>query len=177
MSGLFSDGCGDATIAARSISIPAGGNCRFFKLWMMGVAADESSCSSSARSRSDKLDSESDSEPLPPARRRWRTSRWSADAFMASMASSHVARDRALPSIEGPVVEGVVGADLGDGPSAGVGVTGLLNRLRRAGLFFPGVNRPERAGLRTALFSKLITFALTFDLSSPAPASSELDES
>lgn len=93
------------------------------------------------------------------------------------MASSHVVRDKALPSTDGPLAEGVVGADLADEFRVGEGVTGLLNKLRRAGLFLPGVNSPERAGLRTALFSKLITLALTFDLSSPTPASSELEES
>lgn len=67
-------GCGEALRAGRSSSTlsPAGGNCRPLRLWMTGVAAEESNCSSSARSLSDRFDSEPDSEdePTPPASRR-----------------------------------------------------------------------------------------------------------
>lgn len=150
---------------------------------MTGVAADDSNCSSSARSRSDKLDSESDdSEPVPPARRRCNRSNCSAEAFIASMASSQEALDKTLfESRAGPAPDGVEGADragLADGPAPLELLAGLLKRLRRAGLFFgDGAKRADRAGLRPALFSKLITRALTFVLGSELPASSELEES
>lgn len=77
----------------------------------------------------------------------------------------------------------MVGADRG-APMAEVddvvGVTGLLKRLRRAGLVLVGgVRRRERAfSLRPpTVFSKLITLALTLVFGSVPPVSSELDES
>ena len=181
ISGLFSDGCGDDAFADRSSSMPAGGNCRVFKLAMMGTEAEESNCSNSALSRSDRLDSDPSEEPVPPARRRWSSKSCSVDVFIVSMANSHEARDKTLlTSGEGPLSAGVVGADRGaPTPEADdVGVTGLLKRLRRAGLLFGvGVKRTERAGLRPTLFSKFITLALTLVFGSVPPASSELDES
>lgn len=95
------------------------------------------------------------------------------------MASSQEARDRTLlASIEGPLSAGVDGADRAALGVDVVGVTGLLKRLRRAGLFFGvGVKRTERPGLRPTLFSKLITLALTLVFGSVPPVSSELDES
>lgn len=148
----------------------------------MGIEAEESNCNNSARSRSDRLDSEPSDEPVPPARRRWSSKSCSVEAFIVSMANSHEARDKTLlTSGEGPLSAGVAGAERGAlTPEADdVGVTGLLNRLRRAGLFFGvGVkSTDERAGLRPTLFSKLITRALTLVFGSVPPASSELDES
>ncbi len=103
---------------------------------------------------------------------------------MVSMANSHEARDKTLlASWDGPLSAGVDGADRG-APTPGVDddadVTGLLKRLRRAGLVFgDGVNKTERAfSLRPPTdFSKLITRALTLVFGSVPPASSELDES
>lgn len=147
----------------------------------MGTEEVERSCNSSARSRSDRLDSEPSDEPVPPARRRCSSKSCSTEDFIDSMASSHEARERTLwVSIwVGPRSPGVVGADRGTTPALDdVGVTGLLKRLRLAGLFLAGgVKRTERPGLRPTLFSKFITRALTFVLGSVPPASSELDES
>ena len=98
------------------------------------------------------------------------------------MANSHESRVKILlTSNEGPLSTGVVGADRG-APTLeadGVGVTGLLKRLCRAGLLFGvGVKGTERAGLRpTLFFSKFISLALILVFGSVAPASSELDES
>ena len=93
-------------------SIPFGGNCKFLRLCIIGVDAVERSWSNSARSLSDKFDSEqvSDEEPVPPARRRWRSKSCSAEVFMASMANSHDARDKTRLTSEGPLA-GVDGAD------------------------------------------------------------------
>jgi hypothetical protein len=79
---------------------------------MIGVDEEDRSWSSSARSRSDRLDSEpvSDEEPVPPARRRWRSNNCSADVFMASIANSQDARDNTRLTSEGPPT-GVDGAD------------------------------------------------------------------
>lgn len=103
---------------------------------------------------------------------------------MVSMANSHEARDKTLLATwDGPLSDGVDGADRG-APTPGVDddadVTGLLKRLRRAGLVLgDGVNKTERAfSLRPpTVFSKLITRALTLVLGSVPPASSELEES
>lgn len=145
---------------------------------MTGIEDVESNCRSSARSRSDRLDSDPSEEPVPPASRRCSSNNCSTEAFMVSMASSQEARDRTLlTSSEGALSAGVAGADR-VAPVVKVGVTGLLNRLRRAGLFFGvGVKRTERPGLRPTLFSKLITLALTLVFGSAPPVSSELDES
>ena len=104
------------------------------------------------------------------------------------MASSQEALDSILFTSDGPLVDGVLGADLPtlDPPTVvstvtGELVPGLINRLRRAGLFLlgEGVKSVEegRAGLRPTLFSKLKTLALTLLTPSEVPVSSELEES
>lgn len=141
----------------------------------MGVTAVDKYCNNSARSRSDKLDSDSEAPELwlPPARRRCNDNSWSAETFIDSMASSQDARDKIRLTSEVPP------PPLGFGKTDG-GVTGLLNRLRRIGLLlFVGVkSTPPRTGfgLLATPFSKHNTRALTLVLGSVA-ASSELEES
>ena len=151
---------------------------------MMGTDAADSNCNNSARSRSDRLDSEPSDEPVPPASRRCNRRSCSVEAFMASIANSHEARDKTLlASWDKPLPAGVDGADRGTPTPPeldDVGVTGLLKRLRRAGLVLGGgVNKTERAfSLRPpTVFSKLMTRALTLVFGSVPPASSELEES
>ena len=150
-------------------------NCSDLRFWMTGVTQDDRYCSSSVRSRSERFDSVSEA-PDPPARRRCSVSSWSTEALSDSMANSHEARDKTLC---------VSAGDEGRTRTAGVeagGVTGLLNRLRRAG--FAALGEEEKMAdarllllgvVLATLFSKLRTRALT--LLRNSAVSSELDES
>jgi len=131
MSGLDSVADDEVHMTELSPSSPVGGNCKLFKLCVMGDMPDDKYCNNSARSRSDKFDSGSEAPELwvPPANRRCSDNNWSAEALRDSMASSHDARERTLL-----LSKKFLGSLDACAIDWGSGVVGLLNRLRRDGL-------------------------------------------
>ena len=141
--------------------------------------AEESNCSNSALSRSDRLDSEPSDEPVPPARWRWSSKSCSVEAFIVSMANSHESRDRLWDfvnirwravirwSCRGRLLKRMVLAWLGCWKDyAEPDCFSELEWRERNEL---DCDRP--------FFSKFISLALILVFGLIAPASSELDES